>query len=234
MQPPREDGATPALTERECVDIGARLSVRGPHGTRQALERLAAALAEGCDDAAPNAELAANCGVVAPLVALFHPPPEPKEGEGAEVGGWGWEEETALGCVAALAKHGSTHASLTFVGVVDALPNLLADNDDQHPPEAEGSAGVSDGVRGLAGRLLVRLAAGSEEGVDALLRGGVGRELTALLTPVVFEGGTDEDYEAALGLLRYDASVSSGVGLPHEALPQPSVYAALLQVAVSC
>ena len=86
MQPPREDDGTPALTERECVDIGARLSVRGPHGTRQALERLAAALAEGCGNAAPNAELAANCGVVAPLVALFHPPPEPKEGEGAEGG----------------------------------------------------------------------------------------------------------------------------------------------------
>jgi hypothetical protein len=48
---------------------------------------------------------------------------------------------------------------------------------------------------------------------------------------VFFAGGGVEDYAAAVGLLRYDATVSSGVGLPHSSLPEPSAYAALLQVA---
>jgi hypothetical protein len=43
-------------------------------------------------------------------------------------------------------------------------------------------------------------------------------------------GGSAEDYAAAVGLLRYDVAVSSGVGLPHSSLPEPSAYAALLQV----
>jgi hypothetical protein len=43
-------------------------------------------------------------------------------------------------------------------------------------------------------------------------------------------GGSAEDYAAAVGLLTYDVAVSSGVGLPHSSLPQPSAYAALLQV----
>ena len=46
-------------------------------------------------------------------------------------------------------------------------------------------------------------------------------------------GGSEEDYAAAVGLLRYDATVSSGVGLPHRSLPEPSAYAALLQVRCS-
>ena len=43
-------------------------------------------------------------------------------------------------------------------------------------------------------------------------------------------GGGNEHYAAALGLLRYDATVASGVGLPHGSLPEPSAYTALLQV----
>ena len=97
---------------------------------------------------------------------------------------------------------------------------------------AAGGGEVGEAARGAATLLLLRLCGGGEEGVDALLRtGGLAVALTELLAPVIFDGGGAGEYGAALSLLNYDVTAGSGVGLPPVSLPEPSAYAALLQVA---